>query len=105
MEFDFGLGTGGLIGVSVVGGVLGLLLSALLLRSACDLGGLDPAPSYLRCLVVALITGLLNAPIGFGIGVVVQALHLSETAAAVVGVLVALPATAAISTLVYLVAF
>jgi hypothetical protein len=105
MDLDLGLGTGALVAVSAVGGVLGLLLSALLLRSACDLWGLDPAPSYLRCLAVTLITDLVNAPIGYGIAVGVQALHISDTATAVIAILVAVPAAAAIDTVVFLVAF
>lgn len=109
MGFDFGLSPTGLIGVSVVGGILGVLLSGLLLRSACDLSGVDPAPSYLRCLVVALILGMINGALGYGIGLaahaVTSALHFSDTAGAVLGVLADIPVSAAVSTMTFIIAF
>src|SRR5947209_20428481 len=108
MDFDLGLGVAGLVGVSLVGGLLGLLLSALLLRSACDLCGVDPAPSYWRCIVTALVLAVLTAPLGYGVslgvGAFASALHLSETAAVILAVLADVPLTGAVSTLVIFIA-
>lgn len=104
MPFDFS--PAGWVGASV-GGVIGLFLAALLLRSACDLCGVDPAPRYLRCLVVALVVGLIHAAIGYGLGrgmlAFASLLHLSDTAAAVLAVLADVPVSAAVSTVAFMI--
>lgn len=89
--------------------VMGLLIAGLLLRSACDLCGVDPSPSYLRCLVVALIQMLLNAALGFGMGygveAVATAIRLPDELAVIVGIGLTLLPSALLSTLINLIAF
>jgi len=48
------------------GAVAGLLLGALLLRSACDLCLVEPPPRYLRCLLLTIVLALVGTPIGYG---------------------------------------
>ena len=105
---DFALGPI-LIAAMSVGVIFGLLLTALLLRSACDLCSVEPPPSYLRCIVVTIILTAISVPISMGASiaaaVVVTALRFSAGNVPFVATLFALPVVAVISTLIFVVAF
>lgn len=47
--------------------LVGVGLAALLLRSACDLVGMDPAPSLARSLLVIIVLIAVDAPIMYGL--------------------------------------
>lgn len=47
--------------------VIGVGLATLLLRSACDLIGMDPAPSWLRSLLVVVVLIVVEVPILYGL--------------------------------------
>jgi hypothetical protein len=91
------------------GGFLGLLLAALLLRSACDLCLVEPPPGYPRCLLITLLLVLIAVPLGIGASfmaaMIAAAVRISSSNAPLVAMLLALPASAVICTLVFLAAF
>ncbi len=62
---NLGFGT---LGFETLGAIaiVGILLGALLLRSACDLCLVEPAPSYLRCLLLTIVLAPVGVLIGYG---------------------------------------
>jgi len=55
------------IGWTIALAAFGILLGALLLRSACDLCTVEPAPSYWRCLALTIALGLIGVPMAYGV--------------------------------------
>jgi hypothetical protein len=53
-------------------GLVSVAVATLLLRSACDLIGLDPAPTLRRSFTLVVVLTLLNVPIFFAIHGLVQ---------------------------------
>jgi hypothetical protein len=105
MNFDLGLGVAGNITLSIAGLVALFLLLALLLRSACDLSGLDPSPGYLRCLIVAAVFELLAGAAGYGVALAIRAVSLPETLLIVANIVANVAINAAVGTALFLIAF
>jgi hypothetical protein len=105
MDLHLGLGSGAETAIAIVSGVLTLLLMGLLLRSACDLAGLDPSPHYVRCLIVSLILTLLSGSAAYGVFTAIGGLNLGDPAAVAANVLVDVPVFAAVGTVICLIAF
>ena len=57
---------------AIIGLPLGLLLAALIFRSACDLCSVEP-PGWWKCVGIVVAVGLLGSAIGFLIGLVAGA--------------------------------
>jgi len=65
MNFDYALIWLPLLALAAL---LTPLLAALILRSACDLCGANPPPSYWRCLAVVVLLTAILTPLGLGAG-------------------------------------
>src|SRR5579862_2315989 len=88
--------------------VLGVLLGALLLRSACDLCQVEPAPSYWRCLMLTIFLAIIGVPIAYGVawagGKMTSGLGVAPDNAPFLAAILALPLLAIACILVYITA-
>ncbi len=103
MNLGFGtLGIETLVAIAIVG----ILLGALLLRSACDLCLVEPAPSYLRCLLLTAVLAPVVALIGYGANWAASRLTgqlgVAPDNAPFIAVLLAIPVLAIVCVVVYI---
>ncbi len=85
-----------------VGSPILIVLFGFLLKAACDLCSVEPAPHIIRCLVVALIMTAIGAPLAYAAYWLAKSAGLTESSLAVVAIALFLLAFAIISTLLFI---
>ena len=87
----------------------GPFLAGFILRSACDLVGVDPSPSYRRCVLVAVLLALVGGPVIAGVALGHKALsiamQLPDAFAIAAAILVGVALSAIVCTVTYVLAF
>ena len=102
------LGTSAIV-LLVIAAPLGLLLAALLLRSACDLCSVEPSPPYLRCVILTLVVLAAGAPLvwcsRYAATTLGASLAFGDDLIVIVTLAVFLPVYALLSTLIFVPSF
>lgn len=87
---------------------IALIVSGLLLKAACDLCSVEPAPHFLKCLLVAVVLQVLCLPLAVGIWFLGKylgpTLNVTEAAGFTMALFTFLPAVAIVSIVTYILA-